>query len=138
MKVTLDTNVVVSGLLRAEGAAAAILREITAGRLQVCYDERIVAEYREVLLRPRFSFDPAAVNAFIELIEVSGLPVVCEPLGIELPDPDDAMFIEAARAGDVLCLITGNGRHFPPHLCSDVVIRTPRQFLEEFRMPDQS
>ena len=65
MRVVLDTNVVVSGLLQALGPSGQIVRLVAEGELQVCYDVRILAEYREVLLRPKFRFEPGRVEAFL-------------------------------------------------------------------------
>ncbi len=56
MKIVLDTNVLVSGLLTPYGAAAEIVRLIASGVLSVCYDTRILLEYQEVLARPKFQF----------------------------------------------------------------------------------
>src|ERR1043166_6751408 len=54
MKIGLDTNVVVSGLLNSQGNPAKVLTLALAGAVQVCHDKRILAEYREVLVRARF------------------------------------------------------------------------------------
>jgi putative PIN family toxin of toxin-antitoxin system len=53
MKVVLDTNVVVSGLLQPKGNPAQVLALALAGAVQVCYGQRLLAEYAEVLARPR-------------------------------------------------------------------------------------
>ena len=53
MKVVLDTNVVVSGLIQSKGNPARILSLALAGAVEVCHDDRILAEYAEVLARPR-------------------------------------------------------------------------------------
>ena len=53
MKIVLDTNVVVSGLLKSQGNPAQVLTLALAGAVQVCYDKLILAEYTEVLARPR-------------------------------------------------------------------------------------
>ena len=39
MKIVLDTNVLVSGLLSSQGAPAAVLRFVLAGSASVCFDE---------------------------------------------------------------------------------------------------
>lgn len=44
MIIVLDTNVLVSGLLRPHGKPATILRLVATGLLCVAYDERIHAE----------------------------------------------------------------------------------------------
>lgn len=65
MKVALDTNVVVSGLLSPFGAPGEIVRMVASGALELCYDARILCEYRNVLLRPKFSFDQIHVDYFL-------------------------------------------------------------------------
>jgi putative PIN family toxin of toxin-antitoxin system len=62
MKIVLDTNIVVSGLLQSQGNPAQVLTLALAGAVQACHDERILAEYAEVLARPRFKFDPKRVR----------------------------------------------------------------------------
>jgi len=49
MKIVLDTNIVVSGLLQSQGNPAEVLTLVLSGAIQVCHDERILAEYAEVL-----------------------------------------------------------------------------------------
>jgi predicted nucleic acid-binding protein len=75
MKVVLDTNVVVSGLLQPKGNPAQVLAVALAGAVQVCYDQRVLAEYAEVLARPRFKFDPARVREVLTKLEADGLVV---------------------------------------------------------------
>ena len=66
MIVVVDTNVLVSGLLSAHGASARVLDLLTTGDLQAVYDDRIAAEYRQVLARPRFGFHPEAVSHLLD------------------------------------------------------------------------
>lgn len=112
MKVVLDTNVLVSGFLSPSGTPAANLRFVLAGRIAVCFDERIPAEYRDVLTRGKFQFDRSRVNQVLAIIELHGTPVLAEALDLEVPDPDDAMSeyvplgIEDGVAADV-----GEGCH---------------------------
>ncbi|MBM3277488.1 MAG: PIN domain-containing protein [Candidatus Handelsmanbacteria bacterium] len=46
MRVVLDTNVLVSGLLSPYGPPVELVRLVAMGVLQVCYEARILAEYR--------------------------------------------------------------------------------------------
>ncbi len=62
MKVVLDTNVVVSGLLSPFGPPGEIIRMTAGGLLELCYDARILSEYQSVLLREKFPFDRAHVE----------------------------------------------------------------------------
>lgn len=45
MRIVLDTNVFVSGLLSSTGKPADVLSLVTPGVLIVCFDARIFAEY---------------------------------------------------------------------------------------------
>lgn len=56
MRIVLDTNVLLSGLLSPSGPPGNIVRLITTGTVRVCYDARILVDYRQVLLRPAFPF----------------------------------------------------------------------------------
>jgi putative PIN family toxin of toxin-antitoxin system len=132
MIAVLDTNVVVSGLLQPFGPSGQIVRLVTAGDLALCHDPRILAEYREVLLRKKFGFSPPRVAALLEEIEASGIPVVARPLAIRLPDPDDEPFLEVALAGGAP-LVTGNAKHYPPEAQQGVEVHSPRSFIELFR-----
>jgi uncharacterized protein len=114
MRVVIDTNVLVSALLSPHGPPAQLLRLALQGELVTLFDERILAEYREVLERPRFGFDAADVDDVLEGIEWTGELVHARPLAIELPDPFDLPFLEVAVSGAADTLVTGNQRHFRP------------------------
>jgi predicted nucleic acid-binding protein len=132
MIVVMDTNVLVSGLLSAHGMPARLLDLLTTGDLRVAYDDRIAAEYREVLARPRFGFQPEAVAHLLDYLFTEGLPLVARPLPTVLPDPDDQPFWEVAVEA-AAPLITGNVKHFPAKVCVDVEVLTPAAFVELWR-----
>ena len=132
MRVVIDTNVLVSGLLSPYGASAEIIRMLTAGSLDLLYDARIISEYEEVLGRPKFSFNKAYVRVIIEFITNFGVPVSAVPLARHLPDADDEVFLEVAISGKSECLITGNVTHFPLRSRHKVRILTPRQFINRY------
>ena len=87
-----------------------------------------MAEWREVLHRPRFGFPPLEVDALLLTIEQTGLHVTAT-ITAELPDPDDAAFLEvAATCGATL--ITGNVRHYPADQRLGVTVLQPRAYLD--------
>jgi putative PIN family toxin of toxin-antitoxin system len=133
MKIVLDTNVLVAGLLSPFGPCAQIARMVSSGDLTLCLDARILSEYDEVLRRPKSRFDPDKVSALMDYIERSGHLVASVPLSTPLPDPDDQPFLEAAIAGQAACLVTGNRAHFPPKPCRPVKILSPTEFLAFYR-----
>ncbi|MBC7107003.1 MAG: putative toxin-antitoxin system toxin component, PIN family [Firmicutes bacterium] len=133
MKVVLDTNVLVSGLLKAHSSAGMIVRLMAAGLLQVVYDGRILAEYRQVLTRPRFGFREAEVEALISQIETDGILAVAQPLPERLPDPDDEPFLEVALAVEGAILVTGNKKHFRTACAGKTTLLDPGEFIALWR-----
>mgnify|MGYP000346673473 CR=1 FL=1 len=55
MNIVLDTNILVSALWKPSGNASLFLSHVITVDLQLCYDHRIIEEYRDVLLRPKYS-----------------------------------------------------------------------------------
>lgn len=130
MKIVLDTNVLVSGILSPNGPPAAVLRALLTERVTLCFDERIVSEYREVLTRSKFSFDRELIEELVGFLEAAGSPTLAAPLAVTLPDPWDQMFIEVAVAGEADFLVTGNLKHFPEPARAGVRVVSPREFLD--------
>lgn len=130
MRVVVDTNVVVSGLLTRNGIPAQIVDLILSATLTALYDDRILHEYREVLSRTKFQIPLNQTQEFIRFIEDSGQYFSGQRLGIILPDPSDLPFLEVASAGLADALITGNARHFKPTKGRhNVRVCTPAEFI---------
>ena len=111
MKVVLDTNVITSGLLSPFGPPGEILRMAASGILELCYDARILSEYKNVLARKRFPFDPADVEDLLEQIKARGYVTAGKLLIKRLPDINDEPFLEVALGSEAQYLITGNLKH---------------------------
>jgi uncharacterized protein len=133
MKIVADTNVLVSGLLNPYGPPGRIVQMVAAGELSFCFDARLLGEYREVLLRPKFAFRPEHVEALLEQVRAGGTSATANPLPRPLPDPDDEPFLEVAIAGSADYLVTGNPRHYPAALRQGVRVVTPAEFIEILR-----
>jgi len=133
MNIVLDTNVLVSGLLSPFGPCGEIVRMVSSAELTLAFDARILTEYREVLCRPKFKFDPVKIDTILDHIEHCGCVVASSPLRNSLPDADDEPFLEVAFAANVVCIVTGNHIHFPPELCQGVTVLSPSEFLLFFR-----
>ncbi len=130
MKIVLDTNVLVSALLSPMGAPAAVLQLVLLGRVSVCFDPRILSEYRAVLGRDKFGFDAALIEDVLEFLEAEGTLVAYAPLDLALPDSGDAMFIEVGVSGNVDYLVTGNLKHFPASQRQGLCVVSPREFIQ--------
>ena len=88
----------------------------------------MLAEYREVLARPKFGLEKETIEAVVAELLNHSLNVDAPPSGVVLPDPKNIVFynVVLAKRDDGAYLVTGNIKHFPA--CSFVV--TPREFLD--------
>lgn len=124
LKVVIDTNILVSALLTPSGSPARVIDHVLNGNVILCYDSRIIAEYQEVLLRPKFEFDKRAVKHVIDFLIRSGISIVPAPILDTFEDEDDKVFYEVAKSARAY-LVTGNKKHFP----KDSIIFAPQEFL---------
>ena len=132
MKVVLDTNVIVSGVLTTHGVCAQILDMLTEGVFGIYVDDRILAEYDSVLRCPRLHIIPDDAAEVIEWIRSVAERVGAVPLPAELPDPEDLPFLEVAASAGTL-LVAGNTRHYPKRSRGGVTVLSPREFIELLR-----
>lgn len=135
MRVVLDTNVLVSGLISPNGPPGSVLGLLESAPIVPCFSAIVFGEYREVLARPEFGFPHPVVERLLERIVAAGELIPEEPLGARLPDPKDEPFLATAVSAFADFLVTGNLRHFPPHLRAGVRVVSPREFLEALRRP---
>ena len=134
MKVVLDTNVLVSGLLNPNGPPAAILNLLVNEKIKLLYDSRILQEYIEVLHREKFGFNSELVEGLIDYVKEEGEYISAEPANIEFRDEYDRMFYEVMTSGKAEYLVTGNSNHFPKYN----KIMKPREFLKAFGRTNKS
>jgi putative PIN family toxin of toxin-antitoxin system len=133
MRIVVEPNVLVAGLLSPFGPCAEIVRMISSGELTLVLDARILSEYNEVLCRPKFRFDIDRVVALLDNIEHRGQIMSASPLSRPLPDPADEPYFEIAVAGRAVCLVAGNRAHFPAKLCQGVAVFSPGDFVRFYR-----
>lgn len=129
MRAVVDTNVLVSGLLRADGSPARVLADIGSLRLRPVVCDAVTDEYRAVLARPRLRIAAADAAQVLELLRAMADWVIVPAYDgtLALPDPSDWPFVACALATQCP-VVTGNRRHFPPRL--GVRIVTARQWVE--------
>ena len=125
----LDTNVIVSAMLRWRSVPGSVLELAFDGVIVPVLNEEIVAEYRNVLARPKFHLTEEIIEDFISGITERGVFVDAETLAWDLPDANDKVFYEVVmeeRKSEDAYLVTGNLRHFPVK----PFVVTPRQMLD--------
>lgn len=126
----IDTNVLVSALLNPHGPPARVLDAVLDGRVKLVYDARILAEYRDVLHRPRLKLKPEKIRAFLTGLQ-SQMRVTPGPLVVVGPDADDIVFVEAALVTTDKTIVTGNLVDYPPEILHGARVITPAQAAAE-------
>jgi predicted nucleic acid-binding protein len=92
-----DTNVLVAGFLSPDGPPGRIVEWLRAGSVVAVLDDRILAEYAEVLVRPAFCLPAGDVNVALDAIRARAIwAEVGVGYRMLLPDPDDVPFAECA------------------------------------------
>jgi uncharacterized protein len=130
IRAVVDTNVLVAGFLSAGGPPGRIVDWLRAGSVIAVIDDRIFAEYAEVLARPAFKLPPADVEDVLAAIRSHAVWADVGPQEmVSLPDLDDAAFAECALVESVP-LVTGNQRHFPKTACRGLRVMTPAEFVK--------
>ena len=133
MRIVLDTNVLVAGMLTPFGTCGEIVRMLTSGDITLCVDARVLFEYQDVLRRPEFGIDAGKIGVVMEYVKSTSESSPTSPLPQSLPDPDDEPFLEIALSASADCLVTGNPKHFPANYRSGLKVLSPRQFIELFK-----
>lgn len=127
----IDTNVFVSAAVTPGGICDRVLQHAVRGTFRTAWDNSLLAEYLDVLGRPRFGLSESAVKRLLSALPPTGYRRGVE-LRMELPDPDDLVFAMVACATEAKTIVTENPRHFPRAAMRKlgVTILSPRQSLE--------
>lgn len=125
----IDTNVLVSAFLKSNSVPHIVVDYVFAGDIVPLYNEEILAEYKDVLNRPKFHFPKEAVELTVNKIKEIGIHFDSIAVNENLPDPKDVVFYAVtmnARNEKDAYLVTGNIKHFP----EKPFVVTPRQMLD--------
>lgn len=113
MRVVLDTNVLVSACWKPGGLEAQVVDLAISGRITLCVSAEILAEYRDVLSRPKLAAVNSRALEILAALERAAVTVETATGVTASIDDDDNRFLECAEAAAADCLITGNLRHYP-------------------------
>lgn len=124
----IDTNVLVSALYarHPDSAPLQVLEHIFSKDIIPMYNAEILAEYDEVLHRPRFAFRKEDILEVISAVTTNGISSQRVAVKENATDPKDVVFLEVAMSRNDSYLVTGNIKHFP--VTPRVV--TPNEVLE--------
>ena len=124
----IDTNVLVSPLLKFKSIPWYITYLVEDNTIIPLFNNEILEEYYDVLMRNDFDFDQKKVEELIQSIKTKGIFIEKERIIEDFIDKDDIVFFEivmGARSTMDAYLVTGNMKHYPVR--SYVV--TPREMI---------
>jgi predicted nucleic acid-binding protein len=105
-------------------------------QLCIVIDDRIAAEYRDVIARPKFRIAPPRAAALLATLQFQASVTAAPWTHAPPPDPDDVMFLEVAIHATDHVLVTGNTRHYPASCRGPVKVLTPRDAWMRLRDMD--
>ena len=108
MKIVVDTNVLVSAILKDRVPEDVLLFIIATPDIEWVASEEILTEYKEVLDRKKFRLPKELLKDWFDLLDDS-ITIIPISLEIEFPrDRKDAKFIACALNAEAGLLITGD------------------------------
>jgi len=128
MRVALDTNILVSGLLW-RGTPYRCLLAVRAGLAELVLSPPILQELRTVLIEklgqrpPEADEAVALIRAMAQMVEIPG------SLRIVLEDPEDDKFVETASVAQADCIVSGDHHLIDLGVDAGIPIITARMFL---------
>lgn len=139
LRVVIDTNVMVSGILSRKGAPAELLNAWRERRFLLLSSPTIVAEVRAVLQYPRihqkYHLSDDDIEQMITLLEHAALLVAgdSDVAGSVPDDPQDEMFLACALDGQADVIVSGDHHLLDLGVFRDITIITTRQFLDRLK-----
>ena len=128
--VVIDTNVLISALLskHSDAATVQVLNAVFDGTIIPVFNDEILAEYDNVLHRPKFKFSDTNIQLLLDTMKTYGVFAKQLITNEILPAPKDLVFYEVvmAKQDENAYLVTGNSKHFPKKPC----IVTPNELLD--------
>lgn len=114
--VVIDTNVLVSAVLKSQSNPGIIYKLVIDGVITPLINNKILEEYKNVLSRKKFKLPKDIVDDILEKITRNAIMINEDHIDIELPDEKDRVFYEVTMKSNEereSMLVTGNMKHFP-------------------------
>ena len=133
MKVVLDTNVLVSGLMSPDGVPGQILTAWSEAQFEVVSSREQLAEIARVLAYPNIrrilNWNDHRIEQFIQRFYLRIEVVELDAVGVDVPrDPDDAPMLNTLIVSEADFLVTGDRDLLV--LNRDYPIETPSEFIQ--------
>lgn len=137
MKVVIDTNVLISGLISSSSPPSQIIDLWISSKFTVYVSSEIIEEYLSVILRPKFRSLGTAKERYAlvsELVGVDNTKVVTPDLRLNVitDDPDDNIILECAVEAGADVIISGDEHLLSLSNYEGILILNPTSFLQQF------
>lgn len=133
LRVVIDTNVLVSALIKPDGRVAPVLHALRDHRYRILYNRAILDELVDVLARPwlsdEYGVTEVDVEALLRLLLLRGEEVEVERVFSASRDPHDDKFLAAAAAGDADAVVSGDRDLLDLDRPEGIPVLTPAEFL---------
>jgi len=127
-RVVLDTNIFISAVLG--GRLGVIIDEWKAGKFKLIVTDSIAREYLDVINRPKFNIPQAEIIAVSDyLLQLGEFVTPTEEIHIIVADPTDDKFLEAALAGKVDYIVSGDNHLLELKSFKNIPIVTAKEFI---------
>ena len=127
-RVVLDTNIFISAVLG--GRLGVVIDEWKAGKFKLIVTDSIAREYLEVVNRPKFKIPQAEIIAVSDyLLQLGEFVTPTEEIHIIVADPTDDKFLEAALAGKVDYIVSGDNHLLELKSLREIPIITGKEFI---------
>ena len=134
MRVVLDTNVLVSAVIKPTGVAAQILLHLRTRHFEVLMSRVTFGELTSVLFRPRlrtkYGLSDDVLQPVLRLVYLRSTMVQPQQQIVVCRDPKDNMYLEVAVEGQADFVITGDSDLLILHPFRGIPIITPSAFLK--------
>jgi len=130
VRVVLDTNILVSACWKPGGLESRVTQLALTGNITTCVTPEILAEYRDVLSRPKLASMQLPGVELLAALERAAILIETKVRVHASIDDDDNRFLECAEAAEAEYLITGNLRHYPAEWGATRIVNA-RVFITE-------
>ncbi len=131
MKVVLDTNVILSGILFG-GKPRSVLEAASSGQIKMCISEVLLSELEGVLRREKFGLDTRVVQAIVaELTSTAEQVQPTSHVSVISDDPSDNDVLDCALEARADYIVSGDRHLLALGRCASVLILSPDDFLKQ-------
>jgi putative PIN family toxin of toxin-antitoxin system len=136
LRAVIDTNVLVSALIRRQGVSGQVLRHLRNGSFTMLYSVPLMVELVDVLSRPhiqsKYHVQSDDIIALINVIRLRGELVSPNQMVEACRDPKDNRFLEAALEGKADMIVSGDADLLELREFKAIPILSVAEFLAQF------